>query len=211
LLIIFALLICYSEMTNKSLQEQRMRGYFMQATKELLKGEGLKSINVRNIAQQAGYSYATLYNYFRDVRELVFLCVNDFQEECAAEIKIKVKDIPTGIERIKAVTHAYIAYFVQYPSVFNLFFIEKLGDIGQKQPTANLIYKFLNRLCEEYWEYAIWEQNTDRSKAEEIKEELTYLTCGMLVYYMNRIQPADYNEFTVAVNRQINSVFDRLA
>ena len=211
MLIIFALLICYSEMTNKSLQEQRMRGYFMQATKELLKGEGLKSINVRNIAQQAGYSYATLYNYFRDVRELVFLCVNDFQEECAAEIKIKVKDIPTGIERIKAVTHAYIAYFVQYPSVFNLFFIEKLGDIGQKQPTANLIYTFLNRLCEEDWEYAIWEQNTDRSKAEEIKEELTYLTCGMLVYYMNRIQPADYNEFTVAVNRQINSVFDRLA
>ena len=211
MLIIFALLICYSEMTNKSLQEQRMRGYFMQATKELLKGEGLKSINVRNIAQQAGYSYATLYNYFRDVRELVFLCVNDFQEECAAEIKIKVKDIPTGIERIKAVTHAYIAYFVQYPSVFNLFFIEKLGDIGQKQPTANLIYTFLNRLCEEDWEYAIWEQNTDRSKAEEIKEELTYLTCGMLVYYMNRIQTADYNEFTVAVNRQINSVFDRLA
>ena len=197
-------------MTNKSLQEQRMRGYFMQATKELLKGEGLKSINVRNIAQQAGYSYATLYNYFRDVRELVFLCVNDFQQECAADIEIKVKDIPAGTERIKAITQAYIAYFVQYPSVFNLFFIEKLGDIGQKQPAANLIYTFLNRLCEEDWEYAVWEQNVDRSKADETKEELTYLTCGMLVYYMNRIQPSDYNEFTEKAGRQINSVFQRL-
>lgn len=198
-------------MTNKLLQEQRMKGYFMQATKEILKGEGLKSINVRNIAQQAGYSYATLYNYFRDVRELVFLCVNDFQEECAAEIEVKVKDIPAGIERIKAITEAYVAYFVQYPSVFNLFFIEKLGDIGQKQPAANLIYTFLERLCEEDWEYAVWEQNVERNKANEIKEELNYLACGMLVYYMNRIQPADYNEFRASVTKQISSVFKRSA
>ncbi len=197
-------------MTNKPLQEERMRGYFMQATKELLKGEGLKSINVRNIAQQAGYSYATLYNYFRDVRELVFLCVNDFQEECAAEIKVKVKDTPEGTERIKAITEAYIAYFVQYPSVFNLFFIEKLGDLGQKQPAANLIYTFLNRLCEEDWEYAVWAQNIERSRAEEIKTELNYMACGMLVYYMNRIQPADYKEFMETVRKQVTLVMHSL-
>ena len=134
------------KMNNKEIQEQLMKGYFMQATKELLKGEGLKSLNVRNIAQQAGYSFATLYNYFKDVKELVFLCVEDFQKECAAEITQKVNGIPSGPEKIKAITKAYMAYFVQYPSVFNLFFIEKLGDIGQKQPTANLIFTFLDRL-----------------------------------------------------------------
>ena len=65
-------------MKNKELQEKRMKGYFIQATKDILKGEGLKGISVRNIADQAGYSYATLYNYFKDINDLVFVCVNDF-------------------------------------------------------------------------------------------------------------------------------------
>ena len=54
-------------MKNKIIQEQRIKGYVIQAAKEILKGEGLKSISVRNIADQAGYSYATLYNYFKDI------------------------------------------------------------------------------------------------------------------------------------------------
>ena len=53
-------------MEKKEIQEQRMRGYFIQATKEIIKGEGIKSVSVRNIADRAGYSYATLYNYFKD-------------------------------------------------------------------------------------------------------------------------------------------------
>jgi AcrR family transcriptional regulator len=208
LLIIFATLNIYNQdnMPNKQLQEQRMKGYFMQATKELLKGEGLKSINVRNIAQQAGYSYATLYNYFKDVKELVFLCVTDFQEECTAEIESKVSHIPDGIERIKSISKAYIAYFVQYPSVFNLFFIEKLGDIGQKQPTAELIYSYLDRLCEKDWQYCIAHNQISQSESELMKQELNFVACGMLLYYMNRIQPANYQEFTNTVDNQINAI-----
>jgi AcrR family transcriptional regulator len=196
-------------MKNKEIQEQRMRGYFMQATKELLKGEGLRSINVRSIADQAGYSYATLYNYFRDVKELVFLCVTDFQEECTAEIMQKVEKTPRGIERIRAITKAYIGYSVQYPSVFNLFFIEKLGDLGQKQPAASLIFTFLERLCASEWKYCTENGITDENSASLIKQELNFVSCGMLLFYMNRIQPAGYIEFMGMVDLQLNSILNR--
>jgi AcrR family transcriptional regulator len=197
-------------MKNKEIQESRMRGYFMQATKELLKGEGLRSINVRNIAEQAGYSYATLYNYFKDIKELVFLCVNDFQEECSAEIIKKVKKTPPGFERIKAITKAYIGYFVQYPSVFNLFFIEKIGDVGQKQPTAELIFSFLDRLCADDWDYCIKNQNADENEIAILKQELNYATCGMLLFYMHRMQPAGYKEFMGTIDVLINSIMKRI-
>jgi AcrR family transcriptional regulator len=197
-------------MNNKEIQEQRMKGYFMQATKEMLKGEGLRSVNVRSIAQQAGYSYATLYNYFKDVKELVFLCVTDFQEECATEIAQKVKKISPGTERIKAITKAYVDYFVQYPSVFNLFFIEKLGDIGQKQPTAEMIFTFLDRLCAKDWEYYRENCNTDENTIILMRQQLNYVTCGMLLFYMNRIQPSDYKEFVANLNRQIESILSKL-
>ena len=64
-------------MDKKIIQEERMKGYFIQATKEILKGEGLRAASVRNIADQAGYSYATLYNYFKDIKELIFVCIKD--------------------------------------------------------------------------------------------------------------------------------------
>ncbi|MFZ4546544.1 MAG: TetR/AcrR family transcriptional regulator [Bacteroidales bacterium] len=198
------------KMNNKEIQEQRMKGYFMQATKELLKGEGLKSLNVRNIAQQAGYSFATLYNYFKDVKELVFLCVDDFQKECTAEISQKVNGIPCGPAKIKAITKAYMAYFVQYPSVFNLFFIEKLGDIGQKQPTANLIYTFLERLTAEEWGFCQKEFNLQENEIAKAKAELNYVTAGMLLFYMNRIQPVSYKEFAQAIDIQIDAIVDRI-
>jgi len=105
-------------MGNKEIQEQRMKNYFIQATKEILKGEGLKCISVRNVADRAGYSYATLYNYFKDIKDLIFECVVDFQQECEEFVKAESKKSSAGKEKIKAVTTAYIKYFIQYPGIF---------------------------------------------------------------------------------------------
>ena len=55
---------------------------FNEANKETLKGEGLKAVSVRTVSEQAGYSFATLYNYFKDLNELIFICVKDFMMEC---------------------------------------------------------------------------------------------------------------------------------
>jgi DNA-binding transcriptional regulator YbjK len=82
--IIFAALNLHIMVSNKELQEKRMRGYFIDAAKETLKGEGLKAVNVRTVAERAGYSFATMYNYFKDLNELIFICVKDFMSECEA-------------------------------------------------------------------------------------------------------------------------------
>ena len=133
-------------MERKKIQEQRMKGYFIEATKEILKGEGLKCVSVRNIADKAGYSYATLYNYFKDVKELIFECVKDFQDECEELVKNETKKCPRGKDKIKAIIKSYMKYFVQYPGIFELFFLEKISDFGSKQPTIELIRTFLERL-----------------------------------------------------------------
>lgn len=88
-------------MDNKIIQEERMKGYFIQATKKILKGEGLKAVNVRNIAREAGYSSATLYNYFKDIKDLIFECVKDFQSECEEIVKFETQNSERGLYRIK--------------------------------------------------------------------------------------------------------------
>src|SRR5579859_2433857 len=117
-------------MKNKEIQEQRMRGYFLQATRDLLKAEGLKSVSVRSIADRAGYSYTTMYSYFKDVNDLIFLCVHDFYEECRQHVKEHTKKQEKGLKRLKAAVKAYADYFIQYPGIFDLFFLEKMGSLN---------------------------------------------------------------------------------
>lgn len=193
-------------MDNKQIQEQRMRGYFLESAKSLLKGEGLKSISVRNVANHAGYSYATLYNYFKDLNELIFYCVEDFQKEAAEFIERKTATVPDGREKIKAIAKAYTEYFIEYPGVFELFFLERMGDIGSRQQTAELIYTFLDRLCESQWELAVKDGAVAPGQAAEQKSRLRFAVMGMLLFYENRMHPATYAEFIAQMEAQINSI-----
>lgn len=193
-------------MGNKEIQEQRMKGYFIQATKEILKGEGLKSISVRNIADRAGYSYATLYNYFKDVRDLIFECVLDFQEECETFVKAETEFLSRGIEKINGISKAYVKYFIQYPGTFELFFLEKTNDLANKQPTIKMIASFLDKLTNAEWEFCISEKIIDFKVATVKRNTLNFTVLGMLLLYLNRKQPETYKEFSDELETQLNTI-----
>jgi len=193
-------------MGNKEIQERRMKSYFIQATKEILKGEGLKCISVRNVAERAGYSYATLYNYFKDVKDLIFECVVDFQEECEEFVKVETESSPSGSEKIKAIAKAYIKYFIQYPGIFELFFLEKTNELAHKQPTIMLIYSFLDKLSENEWDFCIKTEIMNAETAAVMRDTMHYTVIGMLLFYLNRRQPVTYKEFTKRVETQLNTI-----
>jgi AcrR family transcriptional regulator len=195
-------------MKNKELQEKRMKEYFIQATKDILKGEGLRALSVRNIADQAGYSYATLYNYFKDVNDLVFLCVNDFQEECRSYVSTQTKNSKKGLEKIKASVIAYIMFFVEYPSIFDLFYLEKVGDFGNKQTIINTIINSLDNVCDSEWDYCIAQNLIEIEKVDSIKLQLKYSVIGLLLLYINRRTPEGYSDFLKQANRQIDYLLD---
>jgi AcrR family transcriptional regulator len=195
---------------KKEIQEQRMKGYFVQATKELLKGEGLRSISVRNIADRAGYSYATLYNYFKDIKDLIFECVKDFQNECEEYVKQETKKFPKGHEKIKGITIAYMRFFIQYPGIFELFYLEKMSSIVNKQPTSEMICTFLERLCEEEWKSSIKQNLVTPVDAAITKNELSYISSGMLLHYLNRQFPSSYKEFIATMEIQITNALDKV-
>lgn len=193
-------------MVKNEVQEERMRGYFIQAAKDIIRGEGLKVVSARNIADRAGYSYATLYNYFDDIKNLVFESVKDFQEECLEFIDSYVKIKKPGIERLKQKLKAYMLYFVQYPGIFELFYLERAGDLARKDPTCELIYSFLDKICEEDWQALVSEKRLSAKDAELKRAQLRFITAGMLLFYLNRKQPADYSEFIKESERQIKGV-----
>lgn len=183
-----------------------MKGYFIEATKEILKGEGLKVASVRNIADQAGYSYATLYNHFKDIKDLIFVCVEDFQDECAEFIRNETMNLPRGIDKVKSIIKSYMKYFVQYPGIFELFFLERISDISNKRSNIKLIHTFLDRLCSDEWNYCINKKIIRAEEASIMKEQIRYIVAGLLLFYINRRHPDTYSKFMEITDIQLNNI-----
>jgi len=194
-------------MVKNQIQEERMKGYFIQATKEILRSEGLRLISVRNIADKAGYSYATMYNYFKDVKDLVFECVQDFLQECDEFIIDEVKGIEPGIERVRAINKAYIKYFVQYPGIFELFYIEKTTDLAHKQPTIETIDRFLGEITKQDWQVAIDAKLVEAEGAELLQEQIKFFVIGVLITYMNRLVNSNYHDIMNMIDKHLSYIF----
>lgn len=191
-------------MKNKKIQEERVKGYFIQATKDILKGEGLNGISVRNVADKAGYSYATLYNYFKDINDLIFICVNDFQEECKEFVNSQTKGDTAGIEKLKATIIAYLKYFTEYPGIFDLFYLAKGGDFCNKQTIIEVINKSLDNVCADEWNFCLKHKVFKVENVEQLKAQLRYSVIGLLSLYLNRLSPKTYSEFINEANMLID-------
>lgn len=191
---------------KKEIQEERMKNYFVQATKEILKAEGIHAVSVRNVADRAGYSFATMYNYFKDIKELIFCCVQDFLSECEEFVRSNVKKGKTGPKKIKALMVAYTDYFVQYPGVFDLLYIEKPGSVGSGRSYSELIASFPARLCDEEWKSCIADGTYSQGEVELMKADILYAISGLLVLYMNRHYPQTHKEFIKEVKRQMDRI-----
>jgi len=193
-------------MKNKDVQEKRMRGYFIQATKEILKSEGIKSVNVRSVADRAGYSYTTMYNYFKDLNELVFYCVEDFYNECREFAEERTAEIPEGKEKLKLKIAAYANYFIEYPGIFDLFFLERMGDLRQKESSIDLISLSLDKICDAQWAYCLDHDLIQFKDADLIKSQVRYTIVGLLLLYLNRVTPTTYSIFMQRLDSQIDTI-----
>lgn len=176
----------------KAIQEERMKGYFLTAAKELIRGEGLAVVSTRNVAERAGYSYATLYNYFKDIRDLVFSCVEDFMSECREFVAKEVPATASGEKGLIAVSSGYAKFFIQYPGIFDLFFQEKADKISSAKSNLNAIDALFDSLVEPKWHLVV-EQKKAKSKSFSQAQEVHKLAIhGLLMFYLNNRTNWDY-------------------
>ncbi len=142
-------------MDRKSIQEQRMKGYFIEAAKKVVKEEGLSNLTVKKVADLAGYAPGTLYNYFADLNNLLLHCAVEFWDECKDYVLRKTENCTEVREKIIALTKAYTEYFVENTNIFQLIFLEEVGDVpeGLRErvyfPEVALVLKEALRECAE--------------------------------------------------------------
>ncbi|HHV99652.1 MAG TPA: TetR/AcrR family transcriptional regulator [Clostridiaceae bacterium] len=132
-------------MDRKEIQKQRMMAYFINAAKEIITEEGVKGLTARKVGEKAGFSYATLYNYFNDIKELLAYCAFDFLEDCYKYMLGFKDDSKDSLQQLIAHSCAYFRYFAENPDLFRLVFTEDIGDIYKtlgkenKRPSVDLL------------------------------------------------------------------------
>ena len=189
-------------MPRNPIQEERIKRYFIDATKEIIISEGHETLSVRNISQKAGYSYATLYNYFKGISGLTTECIKDFQLDCSAYISKKVENNNSGKIKLKSILAAYIDYLVEYQSLFNLFYVVKLSNNKANQS----IVLFLDKLCESEFQFCIENKIYSKEQVYDIKEKIKYMIPGILLSYINRNYPKEYVDFKKSRDYQLDMI-----
>lgn len=114
-------------MDKKALQRERTRRYFIDAAKELVKTKGLEQVSARNVADLAGYSYATIYNYFADINDLLWHVTLDLIEEMAERLGQIPLSGDNPICWLKQGYRDYVRYYLEFPAVFRFLFHSQIG------------------------------------------------------------------------------------
>ncbi len=105
---------------RKTIRTNRMKAYFIDAAKAIIADQGVEKLSVRNVADQAGFSYATLYNYYKDLDGLLWEVKKSFTEDLMQSLEKAGKeaenwDTRKGLE-------AYADFFLEQPALFRFFF-----------------------------------------------------------------------------------------
>lgn len=97
--------------------------YFVKATENILKHDGIQGASIRRIAAEAGYNSATLYNYFPDLEYLILYGSVGYLRDYILLLKDSLDNHMTSLERYKTVYTCFNHFAFQDPEIFyNMFF-----------------------------------------------------------------------------------------
>ena len=104
------------------LRARRIISYFIEAADEIIKEEGVGAITIRKVADKAGYTSATLYNYFDNLNHLIFLATMKHLEEYNDEVELRVKSCKTPVEIYLVMSECFCEHSFRKPEIYDLLF-----------------------------------------------------------------------------------------
>ncbi len=185
-------------------KRDRTKMYFLEAAKDMIASQGVESVSVRNIADAAGYSYPTLYNYFHDLNELLWetkgLMILELVEIMQQEIRYPLKDM----EEVKGAFKAYIQYYLDHPNVFKFFYQYPLQRPEGKRDDAPAEPDF-GAMWNEGFQAFVHSGRLEHKDIEAAAKTIIYAIHGMLMLSFSN--NGDLNE-AANLYRDLNQIVD---
>jgi AcrR family transcriptional regulator len=165
---------------KKNYKRQRVKIYFLEAAKEIISSEGVENISVRKVADIAGYSYATIYNYFSDLNELLCEVKVSMINDIAEWLQKKMQQSTYDIEGIKKLFGVYISYYFKNPNIFRFFYLHSL-EKPDKRMADGVEEPDYSEMWKETFRGLVIEGKLQEKDIEVLSKIFIYSIHGMLV------------------------------
>ncbi|HEY1016503.1 MAG TPA: TetR/AcrR family transcriptional regulator [Herpetosiphonaceae bacterium] len=107
-------------------QEKReLRQAILDTAGKLFAEQGYDRFSLRQVAEQIGYSPATIYLYFKDKDDLLFTVVDEGFRRFGEALKAASDSATNHWERIVTIGQAYVRFGLAYPVHYHLMFIQR--------------------------------------------------------------------------------------
>ncbi|MFZ4452628.1 TetR/AcrR family transcriptional regulator [Salibacterium aidingense] len=115
--------------TRKEIQRSRMWHYFIDATAALIEEEGMEQVTIRKVAERAGFTSSTAYNYFGELSHLIFFASIRFTQGYVQELPSYMKKGNNTVETWLHAWRCFAKHSFQNPHTFAAVFINNLGAV----------------------------------------------------------------------------------
>jgi len=112
-------------MNKRTLKKHRSMGYFIDAAAQIMDEEGMESLTIRKVADLAGYNSATLYNYFKNLDELILYASIKHLKEYTSSLAKYTASAKNNVEKYLKIWERFCRYSFSYPQVYNMIFFSK--------------------------------------------------------------------------------------
>ncbi len=117
---------------REKLKEYRIMRYFIESTIEIIEEKGISGVTIRAVANSAGYTSATLYNYFDNLTHLIFLANMSHLEEYNDHLPKCIENCNNPIEIYMSICKCYTKYSFDKPEIFELLFFSQNTENFEK-------------------------------------------------------------------------------
>ncbi|PKR78156.1 TetR family transcriptional regulator [Halalkalibacillus sediminis] len=199
---------------RKDIQRERMWRYFIDATVKVIEEEGINNVTIRKVADHAGYTSSTVYNYFKELSHLVFFAAMRFTKDYTDELPQYMEKGNNTVEKWLYSWECFCRETFLKPEIYSAIFVNNLGVIPEDlldhyyktykqdlvdlpRPIQSIVLQHqLAKRSSLYLQSAVDEGLLDQEDIEFLTDTTLLVWKGMLVTYLNQRQNYSVEEVT---------------
>ncbi|SDJ28453.1 TetR/AcrR family transcriptional regulator [Natribacillus halophilus] len=126
-------------MSRKDIQRERMWHYFINAAADLIENVGIEHITARKVAERAGFTTSTIYNYFQELSHVIFFASMRYTKPYLEQLPLYMDQGRNTLEKWLYGWECFCKESFKHPQIYASIFINHLGSVPE-----NLLNHYYN-------------------------------------------------------------------
>lgn len=169
---------------KKAIKSQRIQDAFAETAKDIIEKSGVQAVSVRKVAEQSGYSLRTIYNYFKNLDELLWHTRDMMLSDIAEYFMHKNGEI-TNDDDLKNIFRLFMDYFIERPNVFFFFYCHPLDKQVARSHKRIMDAPEVQGKFAQTFEYMVAKCGISMETVGKISYTIIYALYGMLTLYLS--------------------------